>query len=635
MDRRLLPYEYQLIEALGVSKEEYLEFVALQQEYKDVKVGSALDVRNDAGVTAIVLTVVGILFQVGAALLAPKPSIPDLGADNKRRNRQQRFSPSSGFNGAPELASYGDPVNLVYTERDDNPDGGVRVSGSLVWSSIENYGSAQFMQLLFVLGASRIINISNRRTAFGSLSVDQLDPSTTFLFYKDEKAGRPPRFKDLVRGDLNFYPDDTGRSTQENRQVCQIITSNKEQGTEGFSQAYSPTTSSSLGIYDPIPVRVEMTTRDTKGEEQFAPIGISVETNDWTRTDYPYSKNSEIKVRFESKSYTSGDDEAVPLALNFRRQAVNALDFGSTYMLGSAKFRLISFGESRDPDDDDVNATFKCVESGICPSAPYNRESALQQAKTQKKKLENHLGIINDRREDLKDSEDSIAEEEEKESPYNVEPFKNDYTLSGKNISYDFETPRKVTWISVLDKPRSQTIESVGSLEYTKFLETTVLGKPPTVNAADYREEIRSDLRKADRLITEIQDGKYDDDLKAGKPDIVFDIGGTKYSNITLAEAIDLDFDFDSEADGSRKYNGIKGRLFSLAGQEDEILNRIDRLRGKIDPNLERSKRIKDSSFANTSGSGNRFAAFGDLTDDESIIARGVKLERRLRKIRQ
>ena len=231
MNRRLLPYEYQLIEALGVSKEEYLEFVALQQEYKDPKAGTALDVRNALGVTAIVLTVVGALFQVGAALLAPKPKLPEISVDNQRRTRQQRFSPSSGFNSAPELASYGDPVNLVYTDNinvgadgNGNPNGGVRVSGSLVWSSIENYGSAQFMQLLFVLGASRIINISGKRTAFGSLSVDQLDPSTTFLFYKDEQAGRPPTFKDRLKGDLTFYPDDTGRSTQNTRQVCQIIT---------------------------------------------------------------------------------------------------------------------------------------------------------------------------------------------------------------------------------------------------------------------------------------------------------------------------------------------------------------------------------------------------------------------------
>ena len=59
--RKLLPYEHQLIESLGITKEEYLEFVAIQQEYKDPKVGSALDVRNTGAEVAIILTVVGVL----------------------------------------------------------------------------------------------------------------------------------------------------------------------------------------------------------------------------------------------------------------------------------------------------------------------------------------------------------------------------------------------------------------------------------------------------------------------------------------------------------------------------------------------------------------------------------------------
>ncbi len=128
--RKLLPYEHQLIEALGVTKEEYLNFVAIQQDYKDPKVGTVLDVRNDAGTVAIVLTIVGTLFQVGAALLAPKPEIPDVGS--RRRNRQQRFAPSFGFNSAQDLAKYGDPVNLIYTNKEQNPFGSVRASGSLV-----------------------------------------------------------------------------------------------------------------------------------------------------------------------------------------------------------------------------------------------------------------------------------------------------------------------------------------------------------------------------------------------------------------------------------------------------------------------------------------------------------------------
>jgi hypothetical protein len=76
MTRKLLPYEYELIDVLGVSKEEYLDFVAQQHIYKDVKEGTLLDIRNVPVTQAIVLAVVGILFQVASILLAPKLRLP-------------------------------------------------------------------------------------------------------------------------------------------------------------------------------------------------------------------------------------------------------------------------------------------------------------------------------------------------------------------------------------------------------------------------------------------------------------------------------------------------------------------------------------------------------------------------------
>jgi hypothetical protein len=65
--RKLLPYEHQLIEALGITKEEYLDFVAQQHIYEDPKAGTVLDARNWEAV-AIVLAVVGILAQVASVL---------------------------------------------------------------------------------------------------------------------------------------------------------------------------------------------------------------------------------------------------------------------------------------------------------------------------------------------------------------------------------------------------------------------------------------------------------------------------------------------------------------------------------------------------------------------------------------
>ena len=141
MTRKLLPYEYDLIDTLGVTKEEYLEFLAVQQIYVDPKEGTILDIRNDPGtIVAIVLAVIGLLAQVASILLAPKPRLPSTPeAFGQRQTRDQRFSPRFGFNSQQELAKYGDPINLVYTDTTINPNGGVRLAASLIWSAVRSY----------------------------------------------------------------------------------------------------------------------------------------------------------------------------------------------------------------------------------------------------------------------------------------------------------------------------------------------------------------------------------------------------------------------------------------------------------------------------------------------------------------
>ena len=651
MNRRLLPYEYQLIEALGVSKEEYLEFVALQQEYKDPKAGTELDVRNGpaAGTVALVLTVVGTLFQVGAALLAPKPKLPDIsGPDNQRRTRQQRFAPSSGFNSAPELASYGDPVSLVYTNKRHNPEGGVRVSGSLVWSSIDNYGSSQFIQLLFVLGAAQIMNLSHRRTAFGSLAIDQLDPATAFLFYKSEKEPGSPVFSDLKKGELNFYPESSNRSNQGNREVCQVITINNRSGRSGFSQAYSPTTSSSLGIYDPIPVKVDMITRDTKGEEQFAPVGVTLEKLDWTHQGFSYGEGKEIIVRFQSSDFTDGDDEAVPLAVNLRRQAVNALDFGSTYMLGSAKFRLISFGQHKDIEDGDVNATFKCVESGICPSALYDRELATQafdsstgkelDLKHEKKALEKHLSILKNNIDDDEEEPDDFSSplfddeadflndaqveqvKQDSGDQYNRIGVKNDLAIGNRRIKYDFISDQNVKWINQLDEGKKLKIRTFGSIDYTKYLELEALANPPTIDSKDLKKELISDLKRARRTITELTNGEYDDS----------EVRLAVLGNKSLSQVI------EEKEDEDKKPTSKKRSLYYQLNRLESKQQKNNKLRGVITKDLRKSLKLKTDSFKADSGGDatvTRVPSFADLKDKDTggmSVQENIELEQDL-----
>jgi hypothetical protein len=95
-ERKLMPYEHQLVDALGISKQEYLDFVAQQRVYSDPKEGTILDIRNDPAtllVISTILTVVGTILQVIGALLLKEED-----QKGTTQTRDEVFAPRSGFN---------------------------------------------------------------------------------------------------------------------------------------------------------------------------------------------------------------------------------------------------------------------------------------------------------------------------------------------------------------------------------------------------------------------------------------------------------------------------------------------------------------------------------------------------------
>ena len=411
--RKLLPYEHQLVEALGISEKEYLEFVAVQQEYKDPKIGTALDTRAEiTSTTAVVLTIIGVLFQVGAALLAPKPEIPDVGS--RKRNREQRFAPTFGFNSTQELASYGDPVNLVYTNQ--NSSGNVRVAGSLVWSAIENFGSTQFMQLLLVLGASKIQSIDYTKTAFGQAALVDLDKQSVFVFAKSDGTEGRPDFGDIQAGfgTKDLYPKRL--KPVDAKPAFQIVTHNEKKF--GFSQAYTPSTSTSLGVFDAIPINVDVITRNKKGKEKEANIAIELRNvagtanSKWRTRSGSFAAGDTIQLFFNNAGHKNeGDDkDSAKAADDMRRQMVEGLDFGSTYMLGSAKFRLEQVvSDAKNIDEGEVRVNLTCIELGQLPGSPYERTTPKTEDLTLKEEMENAQAILSDTR--------TIESETEEEKP--------------------------------------------------------------------------------------------------------------------------------------------------------------------------------------------------------------------------
>ena len=574
--RKLLPYEHQLIESLGISKEEYLEFVAIQQEYKDPKTGTVFDVTNalapvaasvvvgasaaKATTTAIALTVVGVLFQVGAALLAPKPEIPKL-RDRQRRDRQQRFAPTFGFNSTQELASYGDPINLVYTN--ENALGDVRVAGSLVWSSIENFGSTQFMQLILALGASKIKGIDFTKTAFGQAGMIDLDKQSVFIFSKSAGADGVPLYKSIVSGlgSKDFFPERLKPTSGDNPACMIAVNGNKH---KGFSQAYTPSTSTSLGVFDAIPINVLVKTRDKDGDRKEANIAIEMRSdqknnNKWRNRSGSFNEDDQIQLFFDNLKEGSGDKQPRRSARDRRRQICDALDFGSTYMLGTAKFRLLSYETSaRNIDQGEVFVNFKCIEAGQIPSTAYGLEEPRRENKELRKEYEEARRILADPR----------TEENVRKEAINItnqtDPF----------VNIVFSGTETVDWTDEIGNKQSETIAKSGSIEYSKQLLNDFLAEKPTLDAKALIAEINKDLDLARAEIDDILNGEYDEEFNGKETQLSRDIDAVLKEDRT-----------------NGKIKNINTRIMNIKNKRKPNLN-------KITP----KNRLKDSAFVNDDG---------------------------------
>lgn len=379
MTRKLLPYEHQLIEVLGVTEEEYLEFLYYQKEYEDIKVGTQLDVRNWE-VVAIVLTVVGVLFQVAAALLAPKPQIPEF--KGQGQTKEQRINPRYGFNGAQELAIYGDPVPLVYTNTSQNLSGGVRVSTSLLWSAVLSFGSSQFMRLMMMVGAGPIAQIDPLRTAIGNILLTDIPGGAIWQYFNNNG------YTTYANGIANTASDPTFTNAS-------IPTAGFTwKSTTGFSQSYAPSSTNECTITAVIPINTAAVAVDPSGDRRRSGTGVTFEpsgailntywglsTSIGTRLLVPVDQEWVLTVPSSSEP-GGAENYAEDFAQEARIAISEIIEEGSLFKIGSAIFRLISYSYSGTEPDITRNriiARFRCTQSGKMPYYPYDVRHHLDQ----------------------------------------------------------------------------------------------------------------------------------------------------------------------------------------------------------------------------------------------------------------
>jgi len=381
--RKLLPYEYQLIEQLGISKEEYLEFIAVQAAYDDVKIGTVFDARGE--VVSAVVAIVGLIFSVASTLLRPKPKIttpqgvsvgtpvgaPTEGIGGQAQTREQRFSPRFGFNGQQDLAKYGDPINLIYCNTDINPKGAVRAATSLVWSAVRSYGSSQFVQLLLVLGAGRIAGINADKSAFGQVALEDLVAQNKFFYHNNEGTGL-----------LTWNDEDYGRASSDPtfygtgiNNPYRLQPSPDNVRVDGFSQAYSPGTQNAFGIYGVVPINTLVYQRNENGDKISQRLDITANYS-WDRGE-ELNVGKEIIITIENTKGDFGRDvdfmgqsDLFQQAQETRRTLATAFDASGIFKLGSAVFKVISI-DAGSPDEQNMNIKLRCIESGFAPYAAY------------------------------------------------------------------------------------------------------------------------------------------------------------------------------------------------------------------------------------------------------------------------
>jgi hypothetical protein len=365
---KLLPYEHQLIDALGVSKEEYLDFVAQQHIYSDPKADTILDAKNWE-VVAIVLTIVGLIFQVVAALLPDETQPAPEQGGGVSSSRDEIFAPRYGFDSQQQLAAYGDPINLIYTNTETNPNGGVRVAGALLWSAVLSYGNSQLVRLMFSLGAGGIGAINPQRSAFGQTPLRGLVSQNYWVYFAPNYTGylQYAHLLPALRGAQ--VPDPTAVATGVANPF--LLRGTSDNPIEGFSHAYSPSSSNSFGIYGAIPVNVDILIRNQSGNFESANNGVKLKLNNVEG----YTARQIISTAFTATLTLAGASAfGAPLAeeeaSDSRRILASVIDNSGLFKFGSARFKALSANRG-DVAEGEMIVQLAPLNSGSVSSVPY------------------------------------------------------------------------------------------------------------------------------------------------------------------------------------------------------------------------------------------------------------------------
>ncbi len=190
--RALLPAEADLCNHVGLTEEEYWQYLAEVESFvhkRNEHYGHIPDIRADP-VSLIVTLVIGLALQAVGALLAPKPKAaqederrPDLDVASERG--RTRYTPSSNFDSVQSLANLGEVIPLIFADyRKGSALGGVRVNTDMLWSQMLSTGGGQQFNTLLLYSQGQVVGRPDYDgIAIGALLVKDYAPSRSRVFF--------------------------------------------------------------------------------------------------------------------------------------------------------------------------------------------------------------------------------------------------------------------------------------------------------------------------------------------------------------------------------------------------------------------------------------------------------------------
>ena len=263
--RVLLPTEADLCNALGLTEEEYFQFLEgvaakvkerpeadglVPEIFAGPGAGALALYKTVGGVTTLTMlgqVAVGIALSVAAYLLTPKPKSMKQGTAERTADMagMKRFAPQFSFNSVQDLANLGDLVPLVFSYRREitingtkNTYGGIRVNSQLLWSQLVSLGRYQQLKILALFSLGKIAKRPDLKGyAIGDLLLENYHAEKLYKlnYTADEYGPAGPNIPFLpVGGTIDndiFRIDDL----------------------KHFSGTRNPTTQAMFGLSNPVP----------------------------------------------------------------------------------------------------------------------------------------------------------------------------------------------------------------------------------------------------------------------------------------------------------------------------------------------------------------------------------------------